>query len=123
MAAPNIVGVTTIIGITTFAGITTNFSSILSNPANSNQVFKINTIIVSNVDGINNVDISVGLNNLAAGAGTTSFFIRTVSVPADSTLVVLGKDSPIYLEENRSITALASANNDADCIISYERIS
>ena len=43
----------------------------------------------------------------------------TVNVPADTTLVVLGKDSPIYLEESDRIEAGASASGDLDIIISY----
>jgi len=43
-----------------------------------------------------------------------------ITVPAKSTLVVLGKDAPIYLEENDEIEAGASANNDLHITISYE---
>ena len=34
------------------------------------------------------------------------FLAKTVAVPADSTLVVIGKDSPIYLEEGDQIEAI-----------------
>ena len=56
--------------------------------------------------------------------GTTTRFqiASTVSVPADTTLVVLGKDSPIYLEESDQIEAGASASGDLDIIISYEEL-
>ena len=45
-----------------------------------------------------------------------------MNVPANSTLVVVGKDSPIYLEEGQSIRGGASANGDLDVIISYEEL-
>ena len=48
--------------------------------------------------------------------------ICTVTVPAKSTLVVLGKDSPIYLEEGDKITAGASAADDLHLTVSYEEI-
>lgn len=123
MAAPNIASLVTITGITTFVGIGTSFSSILSNASSSNQVYKINSIVIANVNGSNNVDVSLGINNQAAGAGSTTYIARLISVPSRSTLVVSGKDTPIYLEENRSITAVASTSSYADCIISYDRIS
>ena len=47
---------------------------------------------------------------------------KTVTVPIDSTLIVLGKDAPIYLEEGDKIQALASAAGDLEIIISYEEL-
>lgn len=124
MAAPNIVGVTTIVGLTTFIGLTTtNATTIISNAASSNKVLKINTIIASNIDGTNSADISVRLHDAAAGVGNSVPIAFTIPVAADSTLVVLDKASSIYLEENRSITATASAANDIAITCSYEEIS
>ena len=108
MAAPNIVNVTSIFGRTAHLNLTTSSQSVVSNAANSNKVFKINTIIVANVDGSAAADVTVNYNN----AGTNFAIASTISVPADSTLVVLDKASAIYLEENDSIQALASANGD-----------
>jgi hypothetical protein len=124
MAAPNIVGVTTIVGITTFVNLsTTNATTIVSNPASSDKVFKINTIIVSNIDGSSTANITVKIHNASAGAGTSVALANTIDVVADSTLVVLDKASSFYLEEDRSITATASAANDLSVVCSYEEIS
>lgn len=124
MAAPNIVGVTTIVGITTFLNLsTTNATVLLSNAASSGKVFKVNTIVVANVDGAVAADITVKLHNAAAGAGTSFALASTVAVTQDSTLVALDKASSIYLEENRSITVTASAANDLDVVCSFEEIS
>jgi hypothetical protein len=101
---------------------TTNATVLLSNPANSDYVYKVNSIIVANVDGTSSADITVSLNNQAAGSGTAFKLAHTVAVAADSTLVVLDKASSIYLEENRSIVVTASAANDLDVICSYETI-
>lgn len=123
MAAPNIVGVTSIIGMTTAVSLaTTSVTTFLSNPASSNEVFKINTIIAANIDGTNNASVSLRYHLAAAGAGTSVPLAFQVTVPADSSLVIIGKDSPIYLEENRSLTAEASAANDIAIICSYEDI-
>jgi hypothetical protein len=124
MAAPNIVNVTSIIGITTAVGLsTTAVTTFLSNADASGKVLKINTIIASNIDGSANADITVKYHLAAAGAGTSIALANTITVPADASLVIIGKDNPIYLEENRSLTAKASAANDIAIVCSYEDIS
>ena len=123
MAAPNIVGVTTITGKTAaFSLADTSSTTILSNAASSNYVYKVNSIIVANDDGTNSADITVTYNDAAAGGGTAYNLASTVAVAADSTLVVLDKASSIYLEENTSLVATASAGGDLDVIVSYEEI-
>ena len=123
MAAPNIVGVSTITGKTVATSLAdTNATTILSNAVGSNYVYKINNIIVANDDGTNAADITIALHNEDDGGGTGFKIASTVAVPADSTLIVLDKASSIYLEEDRSIVATASAANDLDVIISYEEI-
>ena len=122
MAAPNIVNVTTIYGRTTGKALTSSSQDILVNAASSNKVLKINSIIVANVDGTNNDEVTVKWYN---ADNTTAFSLAsTVLVPADSTLVVLGKDAPIYLEEGDKIQALGVASSgDLEIIVSYEELS
>lgn len=123
MAAPNIVGINTVIGITTMRSLgDTSATTLLSNPAGSNYVYKINTIIVANDDGTNSADITVALHDQDDGGGTAHKIAHTVAVAADSTLVVIDKASSIYLEEDRSIVVTASAANDLDVLCSYESI-
>ena len=124
MAAPNIVNVATITGKTaTVALSTTNATAVVSNAASSNKVFKINNIIVSNVDGTSAADITINLYSQDDIAGTAYAIASTVSVPADSTLVVLDKNTALYLEEDKSIGAQASAVDDLVVVASYEEIS
>lgn len=123
MAAPNIVGVITIVGVTTYLSLSSTSATVLvSNPASSHYVYKINSIIVANDDGSSSADITVAYHDAAAGGGTGYKIAHTVAVAADSTLVVLDKASSIYLEENRSIVVTASVANDLDVICSYETI-
>jgi hypothetical protein len=123
MSAPNIVGVTTIVGITTYLNLsTTNATVLLSNPASSQYVYRINSIIVANDDGTSSADITVAYHDAAAGSGTGYKLAHTIPVAADSTLVIVDRASSIYLEENRSIVVTASAANDLDVICSYESI-
>lgn len=123
MAAPNIVTTTAIYGKTTSGALTTSTVSLLSNASGSGKVFKVNSIIVANVDGANAAAATISYNNGAAGGGTNRRIVFTVTVAADATLVALGKDTPIYLEEANSITGSSSANGDLEYIISYEEIS
>lgn len=119
MANPNIVNVTSILGRTVHVNLTTSSQTIVSNANNSNKIFKINSILVANIDGSAAADVTVNYNN----AGTNFALASTISVPADSTLVVMDKTTAIYLEENDSIQALASANGDLVIHISFEEIS
>ena len=119
MAAPNILSATSIYGKTVGAALDTTLTTTLLTCA-ANKVLKINSIIVANVDGTNAADASVTFYDSSA---TASYRIAsTVSVPADSTLVVLGKDSPIYLEESDEIRGGAGAASDLELIISYDEL-
>jgi hypothetical protein len=119
MAAPNIVNVATITGKTVGAALTTSSADIVTNSAASGKVFKVNAILVANVDGTANADATVGFYD--ASATTTYKIAHTITVPADATLDVLSK--ALYLEEGDKITALASASSDLEIIVSYEEIS
>ena len=124
MAAPNIVNVSTIIGKSaTIALSTTSQTTLVSNAASSGKVFKINMIQVANVDGTSAADVTVDVHSAAAGGGTAYSLVATASVPADASLIALDKSTALYLEEDKSITATASAANDLEVIVSYEEIS
>ena len=92
----------------------------------SNKLVKINTITCANVDGTNAANLNLYIDGLGSGAsGVTTagadsavYLAKTISVPADATLVVL--DSPIYLMEGDVLKGGASAASDLDLFISYE---
>jgi hypothetical protein len=124
MAAPNIVNVTTITGKTAVVDLsTTNATLVVENTASSGKVFKINSLYVSNVDGTDPTDITISLYSEDNIGGTATQIVSTVSVPADATLVVISKDTAIYLEEDKSIGATASVASDLKVVCSYEEIS
>lgn len=118
MAAPNVVSVTSILGETDVQDVSTTVTAITTNSAASNKLYKINSLIVSNVDGTNDADVSVDLFR----SSTAYHIARTITVPADATLVVISKDMGIYLEEGDALRCLASANGDLQAICSYEII-
>ena len=119
MAAPNIVGVTTIRGNTEVQAVTTSATAIVTNNSGSGKVYKINSLVVSNVDGTNAADVTVDLFRSSVAYAVAS----TITVPADASLVVISKETAIYLEENDALRCTASANNDLVAVCSYEEIS
>ena len=124
MANPNIVNVTSILGETTYAALTTTLTTVLlANSAASGKVYKVNSIMVANVDGANAADVTVDINTAAGGGGTSYALASTISVPADATLNLIDKNSSFYLMEDKSILGGASANSDLEIIISYEIIN
>lgn len=118
MAAPNIVNVTSVLGSTDVQSITTTATAITTNSAASNKLYKINSLVVSNIDGTNDADVSVDLFR----SSTAYYIARTITVPADATLVVISKDMGIYLEEGDALRCLASADGDLQALCSYEII-
>ena len=127
MANPNIVNVATINGESVGYNLTATTTTTLMT-VSSGKVLKINRITCANVDGTNAADVSLSIvkaNFTSAGVTNfdtsgTFFIAKTVSVPADATLVLL--DTPIYLMEADVLKGGASVASDLDLIISYEVI-
>ena len=124
MANPNIVSVSAIYGENSLTSLsTTSATSIVSNAASSGKVYKINSLIVANVDGTNNAEITINVYSAAALGGTAYALVSTVSVPADATLVVIDKNTSIYLKEDQSIGATAGTASDLVVVASWEEIN
>lgn len=124
MANPNIAAVAAIYGNTSTTSLTTtNATSIVSNAASSGKVYRINSLIVANVDGTNAADITINLYSAAALGGTATAIASTISVPADATLIVIDKTTQIYLLEDKSIGAIAGTASDLVVTCSWEEIN
>ena len=128
MANPNIVAVATIkgesVGFNMAANVTTTLLTV-----SADVVLKVNRIQCANVDGTNaaNLDLLVTKANFTS-AGVTNFdtsgsfyLAKTISIPADATLVVL--DTPLYLMEGDILKGGTAATGDLDLIVSYEVIN
>ena len=130
MAAPNIVNVATITAKTYYDALAdTNLTSLVLNAASSGKVIKINSLTAANVDGTNaaTVDVSYHPSTTTAVGSTVSstgyHLAKTITVPADATLVVISKDTALYMEESSVLAVKASAADDIDFVVSYEEIS
>ena len=127
MANPNIVNVTSIVGGNLGWNLGTGLTDTLMTVSGSDVIVKVNRITVANVDGSAAADVSVfvdGLGTAAAdgvtptAADATVYLAKTISVPADATLVL--SDTPIYMMEGDILKGGASAASDLDLFISYE---
>lgn len=118
MANPNIVNVTTIYGNTAAQLATTTMTTIVSNPAGSGSIYKINNLVAANINTAA-YSITAEFNN----SGSNAAIAKTIVVPAYASLVIIAKDSGIYLTENTSLQVLATANSALQCIASWEQIS
>jgi hypothetical protein len=124
MAAPNIVNVALINANSNTQILTSNTEiGLLSNPASSGKVYKVNTILVANKDGANAIDVTCNIYSEAALAGTGFPIAFTISVPADATLILTDKSTSFYLEENRSIGIKSGSANGLSVLCSWEEIS
>lgn len=125
MANPNIVNIAAMYGENaTVALSSTSATSIVSNAASSGKVYKINSIIVANVDGSSAADITINIySNATAGSGSAFAIASTISVPADSTLVISDKTTSFYLLENQSIGAIAGTASDLVVTASWEEMN
>ena len=131
MANPNITAVTSILGSTTYYTPSgTSAVVLLANAASSGQVYKINQIVASNVNGSSAVNATVAIYSNGAVAqgsapagGVAYPIVSTVSVPASASLVVVDKTTAIYLMEGHSISITSGTASGITYTISYEIIT
>ena len=131
MANPNLFAASNAYGTTTYLTPSgTTAVVLLPNAASSGKVFKINQIVAANVNGSTavNATVSVYTNGAQAqgsapSSGTAYPVASTISVPANASLIVVDKTTPIYLQEGTSITVTSGTASGITYSISYEDIS
>ena len=120
MAAPNIVNVSSINGKTVNATLTssdTAGTTILT--CASDKVLKVNSIVVSNFGN----DVNASVQFYDSSATSSSYLAHRISIPNQSSLMVLGKDNGIYLEESDQIKAgIGTTATSSTITISYEEL-
>ena len=125
MANPNLINVSSVVGGNAGFNLTNTATATLIT-VDADKSCKINRISCANVDGTNAADVDLFVDGLGSGASgvtttgadATVYLAKTVTVPADTTLVLL--DTPIYLMEGDVLKGGASANSDLDLFVSYE---
>ena len=125
MANPNLINVSSVLGANAGFNLTNTATATLITVA-ADKLVKINRISCANVDGTNSADVDLFVDGMGTGstgvtttgADATVYLAKTVTVPADTTLVLL--DTPIYLMEGDVLKGGASANSDLDLFVSFE---
>lgn len=117
MANPNIVEVSDIRGKTEVFNPTTTITAIVTNSAGSNEVYKVNSLIIANIVSSDS-DVSVDIFRGSVGYRLAS----AINIPSNTTLIVVSKENSIYLEEGDSIRVWTSNNNSLQAVCSYEII-
>ena len=119
MATPNIVSVATINGFCITGAVTTSNVDVVD--VTAEYVFKINNVIIANIDGTNSATVTV---SVSTDNGSNYYAIAsTVAVPADATLVLIDKNSSFYLDETDLLRIVGSANGDLTYLVSGEKIT
>ena len=119
MSAPNIMALSSITGKTDVLAITNSPAAITTNTAASGKCYKINSLVISNISGSVSGDVTVDVYR----SSTAYRLAYLVTVSPKSALVIVGRDSPLYLEEGDAIRLTASANSVLEGVCSYEVLS
>ena len=114
MAQPNIVNVSSILGTSEVKVLTTTLTTTLVTAA-SDKVLKMNLIRCTNItDNDATVDFDVEVS------GTHKKIANEVTVPANSVVDIIDKNSSFYLQETDLLRGGASAGSTIDFLVSYE---
>lgn len=123
MANPNILSASSITGNVVYsAPANTSATTLISNASSSGVVYKVESLTCANVTGAA-ATATVSVNSAAAGGGTAYRLIYQVQVPANGTLQVIDKSTPVYLTENTSIVVTSGTSSAIEYVCSYESVS
>lgn len=120
MSQMNIVNVSTIYGNTTGLSVTTTPTAIVTNSSSSSAVYKINTLVVSNISGTGTASVTVDVYKDQSTAYRLAY---QVPVTANTSFSPIDKGLIVYLQENDSIRLTSSTNGYLEAVCSYEAIS
>jgi hypothetical protein len=124
MATPNLANVTTITPANSQVYLSsTSATSIANNAASSGTVLKIESLVVSNTDTTTAYTVTLNTYSAASLGGTAFPIISTLSVPANSSVIIIDKTNSIYLNENQSLGATAGTANKIYVNTSWEVMS
>jgi hypothetical protein len=98
-------------------GSTVGLTTMYTCPVATSAV--IHAIYLSNVDGTNDATVNVAISG-SANFDHRSYILKTVDVPADSTVVI---EKPINLGAGDKLETQASANGDIDVFASILEIT
>lgn len=112
----------TITGKSFGLAVTSTAADLVVNAAASDNLYRVISVIIANVDGTNADTVDVTLVKSVGASPVTTHLAKGVSVAAGVSVDVLV--APIYLEEDDKIqVAGAAASGDLEAIVVYEIIA
>jgi hypothetical protein len=120
MTAPNLYNIATVTGKTTVVQVTTSRATMISNPAGGNMSIRINSLFVTNISNTNsNGTFTV---DFYRNSNSTKIANNSIVEPGN-TMIVISKDTSIYLEEGDSLGIVGTTNNTMHALITYEIVT
>lgn len=117
MPADN-VAINSLVGKSKIVRLTTSYTTILTNIVDSNEIFRINTIMAVN-DGV----ITPGVSLQFVTNNTSYSLAEAIQVPVKTNAIIVDRDLGLYLEEGNLLQAKSSINNTIVLVISYDSIA
>jgi len=123
MANPNIVNVSSILaGWRGVIPANNTPNVVLYNFPDTNQVYKINSFIITNVTD-NTVATTAWMNDRADGTGISYRLAFNIYIPANSSLQLVDKGNFLYISEGSSLYVQSAVASALEYIAVYEIIS
>ena len=112
MAAPNLLALTTVTPSSiNVAPAVTTVIQLITNAAASASVCRVHSLYVANISTTTAYNVTINYYSQAALAGTAYAICSTVSIAPNAGLVVINRDSNIYMLENTSLGIICSTAN------------
>jgi hypothetical protein len=123
VANPNIVNVTSIYGNTSYLiPSTTSATTWTALTPAVGTVNKIDNIVASNVTA-SAVAVTVSINSATGGGGTAYRIAYQISVPANSSLIIVDKTTSFYVGEGQSVVVTVGTGSALELTAAFEAIS
>ena len=119
MANPNVFVATSMQGKTAYANVTTTFANVVQNPSSSGKSLRVVNLSLAGVDTVISPNVTVGV----VRSGITNFIVANITIPVKSTVIILGKENLLFLEEiaDRMVNRFKQLYDIEDVILPYHR--
>jgi len=118
MANPNVFVASSMIGKTAYANVTTTFANVLQNSSSSGKSLRLVNLSLAGVDSVVSPNVTVGV----VRSGITNYIVNNITIPVKSTVIIIGKENLLFLEEGDDLRIQASGNSQCWATVSYEEI-
>lgn len=122
MANPNVVSVQTVRGKTTVRSFVKTYPvNFLVNNSSSGEILKVNSLYVANKH-TSPVNVTIQMVGTST-QGNTQNVIDNVAIAASSSMVLISKNTDLYITENTALSISSTQNDTISLVCSYEQIS